>query len=212
MERILLDAGGPLAAMAARVAQVLDRDGIAVLPAEGVYGLHVRPDRPRALERLRSLKPRPEGRGWIGLLAEPESLARYAAPLAATAESLARKYWPGALTLIVPASPLVPESLRASDGTVALRCPGSELLREVARACGGLLLSTSANDPGSPAPARAEDAAMTGVDLLVDQGPLSGMPSTMVRVEGDAVRLLRQGSVRIEGLGPTESAPRGSAP
>lgn len=211
MERIRLAAGGPWAAAVARTAAVLDRDGVAVLPAEGVYGLHVRPDRPGALVRLQALKPRAAGQGWIGLVADPEAFSRYAAPLAAAAESLARDHWPGALTLIVPASSATPESIRASDGTVALRCPGSEFLREVARACGGLLLSTSANDPGSPAPARAEDVALTEVDLLVDQGPLSGAPSTMVRVDGETVRVLRQGSVRIEGLGPQGTTPRGSA-
>ena len=85
MERILLAAGGSWAEAAARAAAVLDQDGIAVLPAEGVYGLHVRPDRPRALERLRALKPRAEDRGWIGLLAEPDSLARYAATVSTRA-------------------------------------------------------------------------------------------------------------------------------
>jgi L-threonylcarbamoyladenylate synthase len=200
VERILLAAGGAWAEAAARAAVVLDQDGIAVMPAEGVYGLHVRPDRPRALARLRALKPRAPDRGWIGLLAEPELLARYAAPVPARAQSLARDHWPGALTLVVPASPRVPDSLRASDGTAALRCPGSELLRAVARASGGLLLSTSANEPGSPAPARAEDAGLKDVDLLIDQGPLSGAPSTIVRVDGDAVTMLRAGSVRIEGL------------
>jgi L-threonylcarbamoyladenylate synthase len=200
VERILLPAGGSWAEAAARAAAVLDQDGIAVLPAEGVYGLHVRPDRPRALERLLKLKPRAKDRGWIGLIAEPDSLARYAAPASPRALSLAHDYWPGALTMVVPASPLVPASLQAADGTAALRCPGSELLRAVARACGGLLLSTSANEPGSPAPARAEDVGLTDVDLLVDQGPLSGEPSTIVRVEGDIVRLVRAGSVSIQGI------------
>ena len=200
MERILLTVGGSWAEAAARAAAVLDQDGIAVMPAEGVYGLHVRPDRPRALERLHALKPRAKERGWIGLLAEPDSLARYAASVSTRAQSLAREHWPGALTLVVPASQLVPASLRASDGTAALRCPGSELLRAVARACGGLLLSTSANEAGSPAPARAEDVGLADVDLLIDQGPLSGAPSTIVRVEGEVLRLLRTGSVRIEGI------------
>ena len=198
MERIVLAAGGSWAEAAARAAAVLDQDGIAVLPAEGVYGFHVRPDRPRALERLRALKPRSMDRGWIGLIAEPGSLARYVATVSALAQSLAREHWPGALTMIVPASPLVPESLRASDGTAALRCPGSELLREVARACGGLLLSTSANEPGSRAPARAEDVGLADVDLLIDQGPLSGEPSTIVRTDGEIIRVIRPGSVRIE--------------
>lgn len=212
MERILLAPGGSWAAAAASAAAVLDRGGIAVLPAEGVYGLHVRPDRPRALERLAALKPRPQGRGWIGLLAEPQALTRYASQLEGRALLLAQKYWPGALTLIVPASPLLPDSLRASDGTAALRCPGSELLRAVAHACGGLLLSTSANDPGSPAPARAEDVTLEEVDLLIDQGPLSGAPSTIVRVDGDVVRLVRHGSVWIEGLEPPVPGAPGSAP
>ncbi|HKW50706.1 MAG TPA: Sua5/YciO/YrdC/YwlC family protein, partial [Candidatus Eisenbacteria bacterium] len=157
MERILLAAGGSWNEAAARAAAVLDRDGIAVLAAEGVYGLHVRPDRPRALERLLALKPRAKDRGWIGLIAEPDSLARYAATVSARAQALAREHWPGALTIVVPASLLVPASLRAADGSAALRCPGSALLREVTRACGGLLISTSANEPGSPAPARAGD-------------------------------------------------------
>ena len=200
MERILLAPGGSWAEAAARAAAILDQDGIAVLPAEGVYGLHIRPDRPRALARLRALKPRDPGRGWIGLLAEPDSLARYAAPVSARARSLAREHWPGALTLVVPASPLLPGTLRASDGTAALRCPGSELLRAVAAACGGLLLSTSANEAGSPAPARAEDVVVSDIDLLIDQGPLSGLPSTIVRVEGEVVRVLRPGAVRIEGV------------
>jgi tRNA threonylcarbamoyl adenosine modification protein (Sua5/YciO/YrdC/YwlC family) len=200
VERILLAPGGTWAEAAARAAAVLDQDGIAVMPAEGVYGLHIRPDRPRALARLRALKPRASDRGWIGLIAEPELLARYAAPMPARAQSLARDHWPGALTLVVPASRRVPDSLRASDGTAALRCPGSELLRAVARASGGLLLSTSANKPGSPAPARAEDARLEDADLLIDQGPLSGAPSTIVRVDGNAVTMLRAGSVRVPGL------------
>lgn len=200
MERILLAPGGSWAEAAARAAEILDQDGIAVMPAEGVYGIHIRPDRPRALERLRALKPRASDRGWIGLLAEPDSLARYAAPVSTRALSLAREHWPGALTLVVPASALVPATLRASDGTAALRCPGSELLRAVTRACGGLLISTSANEPGSPAPARAEDVVLPDVDLLVDQGPLTGLPSTIVRVEGEVVRLLRPGAVCIEGV------------
>jgi len=198
VERIFLPAGGSWTAAAARTAAVLNQDGIAVLPAEGVYGLHVRADRPRALERLAALKPRPAGQGWIGLLADLQAFAAYTSQFKGRTLSLALTHWPGALTLIVPASPLAPESLRASDGTVALRCPGSDLLRDVARACGGLLLSTSANDPGAPAPARAEDVTVAGYDLLIDQGPLSGAPSTIVQVEGDVVRVLRQGSVRVE--------------
>jgi L-threonylcarbamoyladenylate synthase len=200
VERILLAPGGSWADAAARAAMVLDRDGVVVMPAEGVYGLHVHPGRPRALERLLALKPRAAERGWIGLLAEPGALGRYAADVSPATRSLVEAHWPGALTVVVPASPLVPPALRASDGTAALRCPGSELLRAVARACGGIVLSTSANEPGAKAPARADEVGFGDVDLLIDQGPLSGAPSTIVRAEGGAVRLLRPGAVSIEGL------------
>ncbi len=184
-----------------RVVEVLDRGGIAVLPTEGVYGFHLRVDRPVAVERLRSLKGAGARRGWIGLISEPDGLARYASPLPPQARALARAHWPGALTLVVSASIDVPEALRGPDGTVALRCPGSDLLRAVARASEGLLLSTSANRPGRNPPARAEDAETDGVDLVLDAGPLTGLPSTIVRVDPGGCQILREGAVRVGGSG-----------
>lgn len=205
MERIQLAARGgdprpgetTFDAAIARAAAVLNAGGITILPAEGLYGFHARPDLPAAVERLLEIKPRESGRGWIGLIAATEDLARYAAPPIARAESLARRHWPGPLTLVLPASPRAPRSLVADDGTVALRCPGSEFLRSVVRASGGILLSTSANAPGASAPASPERLREEVVDLLVDAGPLSGIPSTVARVAGDDVRVLREGAVRL---------------
>ncbi len=209
MERILLAAwregeGGPPGTGAAawadavsRAASVLNAGGIAVLPAEGLYGLHLRPDHPAAVQRLRGLKPGDGSRAWIGLIADPDALTRYAEPVPKRAVDLAREHWPGPLTLVLPASSSAPEALRAPDGTIALRCPGSDFLRAVTRSCGGLLISTSANAPGSRPPSRAEEAALDGVDLIVDQGPRSGIASTIVRVAGDSVLVLREGAVVV---------------
>lgn len=197
MERIRLGAASPNHEAIARAAEVINAGKIAALPAEGLYGLHLRPDLPAAIERLRSLKPREASRSWIGLIDDPAALARYADPLPERAAAMAREHWPGALTLIVPSSSSVPAALRAPDGSVALRCPGSEFLRAVVRACGGLLITTSANEPGAPPPARPDDVAVAGIDLLVDGGALSGVPSTIVRVEGDHPHLIREGAVRI---------------
>jgi len=209
VERILLSvpgrdpgAGAPpgastFDAAVARAAAVLNAGGVAILPAEGLYGLHARPDIPQGLERLHAIKPRESGRGWIGLIAAPEDLARFADPPADRAAALARRHWPGPLTLVVRASMRAPRSLVAADGTIALRCPGSEFLRDVIRACGGILLSTSANPPGAPPPAAAEGLSFLQADLLVDAGLLSGVPSTVARVDGDEVRVLREGAVRL---------------
>lgn len=197
-KRIRLGEGEPWEGVAVRTAEALSRGGIAVLPAEGLYGYHARADRAETLARLEKLKPRESGRGLILLIAEPAELSRWALPPPPRALDLIRAHWPGALTLVLPAAPSVPPVVRASDGTVALRCPGSVFLRSVLRALGTALVSTSANPPGGAPPARVEDASTEGVDLVVDAGALSGTPSTVARLDGDRVRVLRPGAVRLE--------------
>jgi tRNA threonylcarbamoyl adenosine modification protein (Sua5/YciO/YrdC/YwlC family) len=196
-ERILLGEGPAWEGAVARAAAVLSGGGIAVLATEGIYGYHARADREDALARLSALKPREAGRGWILLIAEPGELPRWASDPPPRALSLVRAHWPGALTLVLPGAAAVPALARAEDGTVALRCPGSAFLRAVLRALGAPLVSTSANAPGALAPSAAADVAPGGVELIVDAGRLSGIPSTLVRVVGDEVRLLRQGAVRV---------------
>jgi tRNA A37 threonylcarbamoyladenosine synthetase subunit TsaC/SUA5/YrdC len=122
----------------------------------------------------------------------------------AAAAVIIRVHWPGAVTLILDAGPAVPASLRVADGTVALRCPGSEFLRDVVLASGGLLLSTSANEPAE-APATTADspkADAAGVGLVVDAGGLSGEVSTILRFDGERVIVLRSGSVSVAGSPP----------
>ncbi len=168
------------------------------MPAEGVYGFHVLASGAGTVERLRALKPREAGRGFIGLLARPEDLGTWA-KAEGRALSLARAHWPGALTLVLEASPAVPASLRTPEGTVALRCPGSAFLRSVVEAAGGLVISTSVNAPGEPPLIRPEGPLTERVDLVVDQGELSGVPSTVVEVVRNRIRVLREGSVRVTG-------------
>jgi len=106
----------------ARAATVLLEDKVALLPAEGVYGFHARARAASAIERIRALK-RDARAGFIGLIAAPGDLERWAHPSPAALE-LARQYWPGALTLVLDARAEAPESLRSDSGTIALRCPG----------------------------------------------------------------------------------------
>jgi tRNA threonylcarbamoyl adenosine modification protein (Sua5/YciO/YrdC/YwlC family) len=183
----------------------LARGEIVVLPAEGLYGYHARTDRPEALALLHELKPREPGRGWILLVDDPRALDRWEPEPPEVLRALAARHWPGALTLVVPAPSWVPAALRASDGSVAVRCPGSAFLRDVIRASGGSLLSTSANRPGGKAPSRIEDAALERIALAVDGGGLSGLPSTLAGVDGSTVRIHRQGALVLAALGGDET-------
>jgi L-threonylcarbamoyladenylate synthase len=202
VRRVDLEAPASWPAVVAEVAAGLGRDEVLLLPAEGLYGYHVRADRPHALEALQSLKPREPGRGWIVLLAEATPPALWAAAFSDKARALAEAHWPGPLTMVLPAPPSTPAALVATDGTVALRCPGSAFLRAVLAAAGAPLVSTSANRPGEPPPARFEDCVADGAALAVDGGPLSGLPSTVVRVDGSTVRVLRSGALKLAGEAP----------
>jgi len=184
------------AEVAERVGALLREGGIAVLPAEGVYGLHALSSRPEAVARIRAIKGSADRRGFIGLLASPEDLARWSEPDPA-ARALASEHWPGALTLVLEPSAAVPEALRSEEGTVALRCPGSWLLRAIVTATQELVISTSANLPGQRPAVLAGEIDPAWADLLVDGGALSGIPSTIVRVEGGRWKVLREGAVRL---------------
>jgi tRNA threonylcarbamoyl adenosine modification protein (Sua5/YciO/YrdC/YwlC family) len=198
MERLVLKPGAPWREAAERAAAVLREGGVALLPAEGVYGLHVLAADTAAVDRLLGMKPRAPEKSFIGLIADPAEIGRWSVPNA-RADELARAHWPGALTLVLQALPSVPESMRHPRGTVALRCPGNEFMRAIVAAAGGLVISTSANEPGDPAMIRPEGPLADRADLVVDQGALSGVPSTVVAVEGEDLRVLREGAVRVTG-------------
>ena len=181
--------------IARRAAEVLRAGGIALLPAEGVYGFHASAASPSAVDRILELKGRSDRSGFIGLIAQPDDARRWA-HFDPSAERLAREHWPGALTLVLHALPDAPAALRSADGTIALRCPGSSLLRTIVTTLDeGPVLSTSANEPGK-APAVRHDQAPSGIaGFVVDGGALSGIPSTLVRISEAGVQVLRPGAV-----------------
>jgi L-threonylcarbamoyladenylate synthase len=177
-------------------ADALLAGGIAILPAEGLYGLHADGSHREALALIRALKGSPAGRGFIVLLGSPDQVGAYASGLPGVAAELIREAWPGPLTLILPAADTLPPELRP-DGNVAVRCPGISLLREIALLLPGPLISTSANRSGEIPPQRLEKIEaeiVSACALAVDGGVLAGEASTVVRPEpGGGLTILRQG-------------------
>ncbi len=197
---------------AGRAAAVIRAGGIVAYPTETFYGLAALALSPEAVARLAAAKLRPEGKPLPLLAADRDSALALAAEVDPVAERLARRFWPGPLTLVLPAAPGLPAEI-AGAGTVGVRVPGSPVARELARLSGGPITSTSANLAGEPPPRRPAELAPALeaiVDLVLDGGETpGGLPSTVVEVRGGEVRLLRAGAVPWEEVCAAGSGVRG---
>lgn len=193
------------------VAAMLRSGSLALLPTETVYGLGVAvsaaseeeggalPGPESGYRRIFSLKVRSLEQTVPWLVSGPEALDEYAADVPSEIRALVAAFWPGALTVVVPASDRVPGFMRASDGTVALRASASPVIRDIVRACGSPLAVTSANTHGHPAPASFRDVeprVLAGVDVAVDAGATPcGDASTIVAVRDGRAAILREGAI-----------------
>jgi len=181
-----------------RAAEVLRGGGIVAYPTETFYGLGALASSRAALARLTAAKLRPEGKPLPLLAADRDMLFGVVARLDPVAGALADRFWPGPLTLVLPAAEGLPPEI-AAGGTVGVRVPGSAAARELSRLAGGPITATSANPAGLPPPIRPADldpGLLRRIDAVLDGGETpGGLPSTVVAVERGAVRLLRAGAV-----------------
>jgi L-threonylcarbamoyladenylate synthase len=177
----------------------LRRGELIGVPTETVYGLATLPTA-KCVARLVAVKRRSGDKG-IQLLVDSVAQARRLAELTPAAERLARAFWPGPLTLVLPtlAGSRLPALINAGRKTVGVRLPDHPVPRRLAREVGPLAAS-SANISGQPDATTAEQAAAVGaqVSLVLDDGPVrGGLPSTVVDCSpaADPVRLLRIGAL-----------------
>ena len=181
-----------------RHAAQLIRDGLVVAyPTDTLYGLAVDPRNSRAVRRLFELKGRPESSALTLIAADLEQ-ADAAGTFASTAARLAALWWPGPLTIVVPARSILARETLAGGATVGIRVPDDEVARGLARAAGYCITATSANRSGEPAAVTGEAVAsmLPHVDAVIDAGRVrGGAPSTIVAIENDRPRLLRDGAV-----------------
>jgi L-threonylcarbamoyladenylate synthase len=197
VRRVNVQVAGPAAAIAAGV-DVLRGGGIVAFPTDTLYGLAVDPRNDEAVRRLFELKGR-DAAVAVPLIAANEEQARTAGMFGDAELRLAKAFWPGPLTIVVPASPALSRDLLARGTTVAIRVPAHDTARALAEGLGYCVTSTSANRAGGPAvedPARIDAEILEGIDLLIDDGPSpGGPPSTIVEVTRDGLRLVRAGAV-----------------
>ncbi len=198
MERLAPATAGLTDEQLAQLAAVLDAGGVALVPTETVYGVVARLDSVAGVAALREAKRRDADKPLQVLVADSRTARALACRWPEAAERLALAFWPGPLTLVVPAAAAVPPAVRAADGTVGLRCPDHALMRQIL-ALTGPLAASSANLAGEP-PAVTNQAAVAALGgaaaVAVDAGGLvAGVPSTVVRVTGEGLEVLREGAL-----------------
>ncbi len=198
-ERLAVDLLRPERAVVARAARVIRAGGVAAVPTDTLYGLAADPFNAAAVKKLFRIKRRPEN---MPILLLVDSLQRMENLVARTPEgfrSLAARFWPGPLTMILPARPGVPCAVTAGSGTVAVRLPRSALIRSLVRLARRPLTGTSANLSGRAGGRSADEAdRQLGalLDLLLDAGSAKrALPSTIVDLSGRAPLVVRSGAI-----------------
>lgn len=189
----------PVSDVAAEAAAALRAGGLVLLPTDTVYGLAVAAARPDATARLFAAKGRPPDTPLAVLVADGDQAADVA-ELDDRARQLIARHWPGALTLVLPRRPGMELSLGARPETVGVRCPDRELLRRVAAEVGPIA-TTSANRHGQPTPRDVDgvlEQLAAPIDLVVDGGPCTGEPSTVVDLTEPQPLVRRNGPVVVD--------------
>lgn len=182
-------------------ASLLRAGALVAFPTDTVYGLGAHVFNADAVAGLYAAKGRSQEKSIPVLLADLDDLARIVAEVPAAAWKLARTFWPGALTLVMPRRPGLPEEVSGGPG-VAVRLPDHALTRDLIRATGVPLATTSANRSGEPnTVTAAQVAAVLGerIAAILDGGDApGGVPSTVVDCTVHPPRVLRQGALAFE--------------
>lgn len=183
----------------AQAVAVLRAGGLVAFPTDTVYGVGAHAYLPAAVARLYTAKVRPEGKAIPLLLGDAADIERVSRDLPQLTQRLMDAFWPGALTLVVPRNPELPDIVTAGGPTVAVRLPDHPVPRALARALGASLAATSANLSGQAEASSAADvlAQLDGrIDLLLDGGRCpGGVPSTVVDLTAQPPAILRQGAL-----------------
>lgn len=202
METLYLSAAAPETAEVA--AEIINRGELVAIPTETVYGLGANGLDEAAVIKIFEAKGRPQDNPLILHLSEAAEMERYCENIPVEAYRLAEKFWPGPLTMVLPAKDIVPKRTTGGLSTVAVRCPDSDITRAIIRLAGVPLAAPSANISGKPSTTTAEHVRHDHdgrIAAIVDGGPCRvGVESTIVDLTERPARLLRPGGITPEQL------------
>ena len=187
-----------------QAAQILKRGGLLGIPTETVYGLGANGLNETAVANIFKAKGRPQDNPLILHIPDAGWLDRYCTDIPDSAYTLAAKFWPGPLTMILKRKPIVPDIVTANLDTVGMRCPDHTLCRKIIAAADVPVAAPSGNTSGRPSPTTAEHMLedMNGkIDAIMEGGACNvGVESTIIDLTCTPPRLLRPGGVTLEQL------------
>ena len=197
--RLVVDARRPASAALEAAARVVRAGGLVAFPTETFYGLGAHALDEAAVARVFQAKGRPADKPVLVLVDSLAMVERVAREVPARARRLMGRYWPGPLTLVLPARADLPTNLTAGTGTIGVRLSSHLVARALVAAVGAPVTAPSANPHGKASP-RTADEVLAGlgarVDLLLDGGATAGGPaSTVLDFTGTSAVLLRAGAV-----------------
>ena len=173
--------------------------GLVAVPTETVYGLAGNGLDEKAVAEIYEVKGRPEVKPLSLMVHDAASMERYCESVPPQAYTLAKRFWPGPLTIVMKAKPCVPEIVRAGGETVGLRCPDHPLTLELLEKSGVPFAAPSANPSGEPSPKNADSVLKYfdgKIDAVLDGGECGiGCESTLIDLSRTPYRILRQGAL-----------------
>ena len=187
------------------------REGkLVIYPTDTIYGIGCEGLNSSAVQRLNRVKRRQKGKPLLLLIPGPNWVFKLARSIPTYYKEVAARFWPGPLTLIFKAAPVVPTAVCGAQSTVGLRWADSRMLDAVLSRVESPLASTSANISGRVPitdPSNEENSLLEEVDLVVDAGCIKERESTVLDLSSEVPRILRQGAISKDTLQAALSLP-----
>lgn len=180
--------------------EILKNGGIVIFPTDTAFGIGCRMDDEKAVSKLFNLRRRPPEKAVPLLASNIEMVKKYVSEFPNVAEDLAKKYWPGALTIVLKANDKVSSLVCGGGDTVGFRIPNNEIIKAIISGVGIPILGPSANFAGEETPFEFEDLdkeLIKLVDFVVPGECTIKKPSTVIDCSQKPFRILREGALDI---------------
>ncbi|MBI3802844.1 MAG: threonylcarbamoyl-AMP synthase [Nitrospirae bacterium] len=195
---IPVDPNHPERRVLQEIAALIHKGGVVAIPTDTFYGLAADPFDADAVRRLFTIKGRAYSKPILLLIADRAMLSPLIEEIPPIAEKLIDAFWPGPLTLVFQASKRLSPLLTGGSGKIGVRLPSAPLPLQLIQTVGIPITATSANRSGDASPASAQEVEQTlgeSVDAILDGGPCTPLPSTVLDVTVTPPRIVREGRV-----------------